>query len=132
MKRSFRRSLLVLLVLGIGLAGAALSAQDSKPFIGDWKGAIFIQGMELGLIAHFTLDENKNIAGTLDSPSQNAYGLKLADIKIEGKKITFRIDSPGAPGNPTFSGESDAAGMKITGDFSQGNATGTFSFEKQK
>jgi hypothetical protein len=82
MKRSFERSLLFLLVLGIGLAGAALSAQDPKPFIGDWKGAVFIQATEIGLVAHFTLDENKNIAGTLDSPSQNAYGLKLADIKI--------------------------------------------------
>lgn len=132
MKRSFERSLLFLLVLGIGLAGAALSAQDPKPFIGDWKGAVFIQATEIGLVAHFTLDENKNISGTLDSPSQNAYGLKLADIKIEGKKITFRVDSPGAPGDPTFSGELDAAGTNIKGDFSQGDASGTFSFEKQK
>jgi len=130
MKRSFKRSLFVLLALGLSLVGFALSAQDPKPFIGDWKGAVFIAGTEIGLVAHFTLDENKNIAGTIDSPSQNAYGLKLANIKIEGKKITFRIDAPGAPGDPTFSGELDPAGMNIKGDFSQGESTGTFSFEK--
>ncbi len=132
MRRSLRKSALALLALAVGLNGALFSAQDPKPFIGDWKGAVFVSGMELGLVAHFVLDENKNIAGTIDSPSQNAFGLKLADIKIEGKKITFRIDSPGAPGDPTFSGELDAAGTKITGDFSQGGTSGTFSFEKQK
>ena len=60
------------------------------------------------------------------------HQIKLGDIKIEGKTISFIIDDPGAPGNPTFKGALDAAGVKIAGEFSQSGLTGTFSVDKEK
>ncbi len=109
--------------------GLLYAAQDAKPFVGDWKGAISVMGQELEIACHFTLDENGAMAGTFDSPLQGAYGLALGDIKIEGKKISFMI--LGVPGDPLFAGELDAAGTKIAGSFTQGGAAGTFSLEKE-
>jgi hypothetical protein len=76
--------------------------------------------------------EAKKIKGTFDSITQGGFGIKLGDIKIEGKTIAFIIDDPGAPGNPTFKGALDDAGAKIAGEFSQSGLTGTFSIDKEK
>ncbi len=110
-------------------AGSPVFAQDAKPFLGDWKGAISVMGQELEILTHFTMGEDGVVAGTFDSPLQGAYGLPLGDIKIEGKKISFIIS--GVPGDPVFAGELDADGKKMAGSFSQGGAEGTFSLEKE-
>jgi hypothetical protein len=65
------------------------------------------------------------------SSLQEAGYEQLDEIQIEGRKISFKIVCPGAPGNPTFSGEPDESGKTISGDFSHGGATGTFSMEKE-
>jgi len=87
--------------------------------------------MELEIIVEFSLDEEKNILGNIDVPAQGATDLPLGDINIEGKKISFKIVHPQVQGDPTFSGELDETGKKISGEFSQGGAAGTFSVEKE-
>jgi hypothetical protein len=111
----------------------ALQAQDVKAFVGDWIGAVMIaeMGAELEIVCHFTLDESGSLTGILDSPSQGAFGLALADIVVEGKTISFGIDDPNVPGDPLFEGTLDEAGTKISGDFSQGGAAGTFELDKE-
>jgi hypothetical protein len=43
---------------------AAVQAQDSKPFIGAWKGTLSIAGQELEIGLNFTLDETgKKLSG---------------------------------------------------------------------
>ena len=132
LKRLIRNFTLVA-ALAVFLAGGALYAQqDVKPFIGDWSGAITGGGMELALILHFELNDAGELTGTCDSPDQQAFGLALAEIKVEGKKISFTIDDPGVPGEPLFSGTLDEAGTTMEGDFSQGGGEGTFKMEKEK
>jgi hypothetical protein len=129
-KRTGQRIVLTSLALAAVLAAGTLhAAQDAKPFLGDWKGAISVMGQELEMLAHFTMGENGAVAGTFDSPSQGAYGLPLGSIKIEGKKISFVIS--GVPGEPAFAGELDAEGKKIAGTFTQSGFEGTFSVEKE-
>ena len=117
-------------------AVAALStpaqSQDPTPFLGSWKGSLSVSGADLEIRIVFSLDEAKKIKGTFDSITQGGFGIKLGDIKIEGKTISFIIDDPGAPGDPTFKGALDAAGVKIAGEFSQSGLTGTFSVDKEK
>lgn len=129
--RSLLRNLsLILCLLAFLSIHPSAFAQDAKPFIGTWNGFISAAGTEIEIIVEFSLNENGDIQGNIDIPMQGIEDLGLIDITIEGKKISFVIE--GVPGEPTLSGELDEAGTKITGDFSQGGAEGTFILEKQK
>jgi hypothetical protein len=130
-RRLVKKSIFIPVLLALVVAHSSLFAQDATPFLGTWKGAISAMGQEFGIVVEFSLDEAKNIQGNIDIPAQGAMDLPLGDIQIEGKKISFKIVHPGAQGDPTFKGELDEAGKKISGDFSQGPATGTFSMEKE-
>jgi len=125
-------SLFLFLSIALLSSHSFIYAEDAKPFLGTWNGAISVMGMEFEIIVEFALDETKAIKGTIDIPTQGATDLNLGDIKIEGKKISFMIDSPGAPGEPSFAGELDETGKKITGTFTQGGAEGTFNLEKEE
>jgi hypothetical protein len=131
MKRTLIKNLIFVPALfALLLIHSSLMAQDTKPFLGTWNGTLSI-GMELEIIVEFSLDEEKNIQGNIDVPAQGAMDLPLGDINIEGKKISFKIVHPQVQGDPTFSGELDETGKKISGEFSQGGAAGTFSVEKE-
>jgi uncharacterized protein len=127
------------LVLGIiALAGVVAQGQDlaqtfqsadPKPFLGTWKGSLSVAGVDLEIGLNFKLDEAKKIEGTFDSITQGAMGLQLGTIGIMGKTITFLIDN--VPGEPSFKGTLDETGKKISGEFVQGGAAGTFIVEKQ-
>ena len=124
----------ICLVLGALAFVAVVSAQaqDTKPFIGAWKGTLSVAGMDLEIALNFTLDEAKKIQGTFDSITQGGFGIKLGNIEVKDKAITFIIDDPNAPGEPTFKGTLDATGKKLGGEFSQGGIAGTFAVEKEK
>jgi hypothetical protein len=119
------------IVVGIlALVGVnAAQSTDPKPFLGAWKGTLSVAGAELEIGLNFSLDQAKKIQGTFDSISQGAFGLGLGAIEIKDKTITFMIDN--VPGEPSFKGTLDATGKKLSGDFTQGGAAGTFSVEKQ-
>ncbi|NOR14171.1 MAG: hypothetical protein GQ544_00550 [Candidatus Aminicenantes bacterium] len=120
---------LVLIVLLV--VPTTLAVQDAKPFVGTWNGAIMAGGMEIGIAVNFTLDDDGKLAGTIDVVEQGAAGLPLSSVKVAGKTVTFMIDDPGAPGEPTFSGTLDDTGKKIDGDFTQGGMEGSFNLEKE-
>jgi hypothetical protein len=123
----------ICLVLGAlaFVAVAFTQAQDTKPFIGAWKGTLSVAGVDLEIALNFTLDEAKKMQGTFDSITQGGFGIKLGNIEVKDKTITFIIDDPNAPGEPTFKGTLDATGKKLGGEFSQSGMAGTFAVEKQ-
>ena len=125
-----KRMALVLAAFAL-LAVAPGRAQDAEPFLGPWKGAISIMGMELEIRVVFSLDESKQIKGAIDVITQGAMGVPLGNIEIKAKAITFMIDHPNVPGEPTFKGTLDETGKKISGDFVQSGYTGTFAIEKE-
>jgi hypothetical protein len=131
MKRNNPKTVAV--VLGVLALAAVASAQaaDPKPYVGAWKGTLSIAGMDLEIGLNFTLDEAKKIQGTFDSITQGASGIKLGDIEIKDKTITFVIADPNIPGEPTFKGAIDETGKKLSGDFTQAGYAGTFAVEKQ-
>jgi hypothetical protein len=124
-------SLILLLIMLSPFYSSSL-AQDKEPFLGTWNGAISIMGQELEIIVRFFLNDKQEIQGTIDVPLQGAKDLPLSNIKIEGKKISFMINDPGAPGEPTFKGELDENGLKIAGTFTQSGIEGTFTLKKEK
>lgn len=126
-----KRTTLILGALAF-IAVVSAQAQDTKPFIGAWKGTLSVQGVVLEIGLNFTLDEAKKIQGTFDSITQGGFGIKVGNIEIKDKAITFILDDPGAPGEPTFKGTLDATGQKLSGEFSQSGVAGTFAVEKAK
>ncbi|MGZ5425185.1 MAG: hypothetical protein ACXW2H_08790 [Candidatus Aminicenantales bacterium] len=131
MKRNNLKTVAVVLGVLACVAVAAAQAPDTKPFIGAWKGTLSIAGMDLEIGLNFKLDEAKKIQGTFDSITQGAMGLQLGSIEIKDKAITFMIDDPNVPGDPSFKGTLDETGKKLAGEFSQGGYAGTFAVEKQ-
>ena len=125
----------IAVVLGLlaiaAVAAAAAQSTDPKPFLGAWKGTLSVAGMDLEIGLNFKLDEAKKIQGTFDSITQGGFGIKLGNIEIKDKTITFMIDDANVPGEPTFKGTLDETGKKLTGEFTQGGAAGTFAVEKQ-
>lgn len=127
----FKRNFISIMVLGLLLTAGPISAvPNAKSFVGDWSGAVFIGEAEIEIVCHFKLDDSGELSGTVDSPSQGAYDLALAEIKVDGKNISFGIDDPNVTGEPLFKGTLDDAGAVISGEFSQGGGTGTFELKK--
>jgi len=128
--------ILVLLLLAFfsmfAWASPSPGAQESDLFVGEWKGSLTVAGVTLEFTITFSRDEKTLLGGTIDIPAQGASGIHLGDIKVEGSKISFVIDDPGAQGNPTFEGALDEMGKTITGTFSQSGYEGTFSMDKQE
>lgn len=90
-------SRLLLWVAFLFLLPAHSWAQDGEPFVGRWQGEILPNksGGE-GLPIWLRLENNALgvLTGTLDSPSQGAYGIALDSLAIIGKgKLTFQIPS---------------------------------------
>lgn len=132
MKRLLLKNLVLIPILvALLLVHSSLMAQDTKPFLGTWNGALSVMGQELEITIVLSLDEEKNIQGNIDVPAQGATDIPLGDINIEGKKISFKIVHAQVPGDPSFNGKLDETGKKISGEFSQGGAAGTFSVEKE-
>ena len=132
MKRLLSKTLLVVpFAFVLFLAQPALFSQDAQPFVGTWNGALSVMGQELEIIIEFSLDEGNNLQGNIDVPLQGAVDIPLGEFTIEGKKISFKIVHDQVQGDPTFNGELDEAGKKISGEFSQGGGVGTFSVEKE-
>ena len=134
MKKRLLINVSLFLFLSITLLSSRsfIYAEDAKPFLGTWNGAISAMGMEIEITVKLALDETKAIKGTIDIPMQGATDLNLGDIKIKGKKISFLIVHPEVQGEPAFAGELDETGKKITGTFTQGGAEGTFNLEKEE
>jgi hypothetical protein len=131
MTRNSLKKTAVALGILVFAAVAAVQAQDSKPFVGAWKGTLSIAGTELEIGLNFTLDEAKAIQGTFDSITQGAFGLKLGNIEIKEKTISFMLTDPNVPGEPTFKATLDETGKKLSGDFTQAGYAGTFAVTKQ-
>ncbi len=131
MKKELAKRIFLVLAAIAFVAVAFAQAQDTKPFIGAWKGTLSVAGMDLEIGINFTLDEAKKMQGTFDSITQGAFGIKLGDIEVKDKTITFLIQDPNVPGDPAFKGTLDETGKKLSGEFTQSGYTGTFALEKQ-
>lgn len=105
----------------------ALTAQAQQTIAGEWKGAIIIQGQQLGVI--FNIDgEPGDYSGTLDIPMQGAMGLPLTRVeqKADSAFFTFFAGQANGEFKGTFSSDS-----LIAGTYSQGPASFPFEIKKQ-
>jgi hypothetical protein len=85
---------------------------SAQTLAGEWRGTISIQGTELPIVFHVTRDGEK-YQSTLDSPNQNAFGIKVSETILANDKVTFKISTL----NAVYEGI--LAGKKMTGVWMQ-------------
>jgi CubicO group peptidase (beta-lactamase class C family) len=98
------------------LATLAFSQSEQNPS-GQWSGRIEIPGQPLEVTVRLRKAE-AGFAGDIDIPAQNAKGLALEKILVEGRTVMFAI--AGIPGAPIFTGEIADDGKQLAGRFVQG------------
>ena len=111
-----------LLVL-FGICSAVLFGQSLS---GNWYGTLDVMGQKLPLVLHLT-DSVGTWQGTLDSTKQNAFGIPMSSIEVNGKKLAFIIDKLHASYQGTLSDS-----LLIKGDFKQGAFKATLDFNQQE
>ncbi|MFC9894436.1 alpha/beta hydrolase family protein [Nocardia sp. NPDC127579] len=122
--RSGRVVTVVLLVLGVFLAGCGDESNPPDPTTGKWHGAIEIPEQPLQIGVTFAGDGT----ATIDIPSQGTARQALKDVKSSRDGIEWTI--PDIPGDPKFKGRYDSSTDKITGDFSQSGQTFPLSLQR--
>ena len=115
----------LLVVLGLILCQPVLAIQGAPELAGRWNGTIDVPGSPLGV--YVKLQKGKNWRGTIDIPAQDAAGVPLQDVQVEGKTITFAIAN--VPGEPIFDGT--FSGGAIRGTFSQSGQSFPFTLTRQ-
>jgi hypothetical protein len=116
MRIALRNVALLLLVLIASTLGSTSHAADSaKPsFVGTWQGTLEAGPMKLRIVFDIKAAE-AGLTGTMDSPDQRAFGLKLDSVKQEGTNVTAELRMINGSYNGTFS----ADGSEIVGTWSQ-------------
>jgi len=85
MRPALRSALLpALLVLA-----SPLRAQEA--LAGTWEGLLDEGGASIRTVLHLALDAEGRLAGTVDSPEQDAFGLEVADLLLAGDALAFRV-----------------------------------------
>ncbi len=110
----------IALAIGVGAAPAA-GQSTAAEFAGRWAGALDVLGQHLEFSVTFQR-RGDSVSATIDIPAQNARGISLREVTVEGDRIRFEL--PAGPGLAIWDGE--RAGDVIEGEFTQGGARGTF------
>ena len=88
---------------------------NAQSVLGDWNGALEVQGMELRLIFHIT-EDGENLKATMDSPDQGANDIPVEKAVLNGKELTIEMPNIGMKYIATLNDD----GTEIEGTFNQG------------
>ena len=121
MRTTFLKQSLKILLITL-MISITTSAQE---VVGDWKGAIDVQGTSLELIFHIT-SENDELTATMDSPAQGASGIPLDTVTLQDKELTLGLKQAGIK----YVGVVNSS--KIIGTFYQGGMELPLTLEKTK
>lgn len=119
-EEAVKRSFLIGLVLAVQLVGAQTPGLEGR-----WDGLIELPDalLDVGV----TLQQSEVWTGTIDIPSQNAVGVLLESVQLNGASVRFAIAD--VPGEPTFDGT--LSGDTLSGTFSQSGETFPFTLTRQ-
>ncbi len=90
---------------------------SAQSLVGDWKGTLTVQGVELELVFHVEKADDAYTA-TMDVPLQGAVGIPVEKAVLEGENVTFSIPAAqitvkGTIEGDTITAEYDQMGQKF-------------------
>ena len=65
-----------------------------KDPLGDWMGTLKVQGMTLRIVFHLTARDGA-YAASMDSPDQNANGIAIPSVRVEGDSVLLGLPAIG-------------------------------------
>ena len=105
------------------LTGAAMTISApavAQEAAGDWVGTLQVtESVKLPLVVHIKQDDGGAFSGTMDSPTQGAIGMPLAEIAISAGQLTFKLPALGG----AYQGRWDAATKAWQGTWNQSGMT---------
>ena len=75
---------MALLAFTAGIASGQLTIKDVE---GSWSGKLKESGMDLRMVFNLTMTAADTLRATLDSPDQNATGIPLGRVTVEGDSL---------------------------------------------
>lgn len=77
--------------------------QDSTPndITGNWEGKLEVPGASMKLVFHIS-NKDEVLAATMDSPDQNAFGLKMDVVKFSKNELEMTMNQIGGTYKGTF------------------------------
>ncbi len=97
------------------IAAAASAVARAQDISGDWQGTIQAAMGELRLVLHISKNADGTLKAVIDSPDQNAAGVAIDSISLEGNKVRFAS----APLKASYEGTLKGS-ESINGNWTQG------------
>jgi uncharacterized protein len=100
------------------LGPAAKSGEASaKPanLAGDWIGTLDLGALKLRIVFHIT-SATDGLKATVDSPDQNALGLPVSSVQVNGSSVTVELEKPKA----IYEGQISSDLSTLDGSWKQG------------
>jgi pimeloyl-ACP methyl ester carboxylesterase len=116
-----RRALFVLLAILWTATASSLRAEEPKApdIAGTWGGTLDLGAAKLRLVVEFKKKDGGGYSGTMDSPDQGAFGLKIDEVALDKSAVKFTMKMIGG----SYAGDVSADGKEIKGTWKQGPLT---------
>ncbi|NVD43523.1 serine hydrolase domain-containing protein [Qipengyuania atrilutea] len=95
---------------------APVHAQDP---VGYWQGTLDTGAGTLPIGVNIEGGGDGSLSGSIDSPSQQAFGIPVSNVEAAGDRLTFTVPAVGG----SYEGEWQAEEKRWVGSWSQGGAT---------
>lgn len=69
------------------LVPASCAVAQSSAAIGDWQGALSVQGFQLRIVFHVVQSTNGDLGATMDSPDQGANGIPVDSVTYANRAL---------------------------------------------
>lgn len=96
------------------LGAVSIAVAEPPRLAGIWQGALDVGAMKLRLVFDIK-EEGGKLVGTLDSPDQQAFGMPIDTIDVQGSTVTIELHRI----QGSFSGTFTADAEQIDGKWSQ-------------
>ena len=105
-----------------------VSASAQEELVGTWEGGIGDGGQSLRTVLHLALGADSGLVGSVDSPEQNVFGLRVSDLVFDDGAFAFRVPDTHA----AWDGKLDPSGGRLTGIWKQRGGEYELNLERVK